>query len=101
MAVSNFGRNVLIDPTTKYTPRTEEEVLEILNRHQGEQIRCVGRLHSWSRVLEADTVLIDLRDLNEVRTEEEDGAHVVHVGAGYFLTKHSFQWPATLQSNHH
>lgn len=82
MAMSNFGRNILIIPTTKYTPRTEEEVLEILNRHQGEQIRCVGRLHSWSRVLEADTVLIDLRDLNEVRTEVEDGTHVVHVGAG-------------------
>ena len=82
MAMSNFGRNVVINPTTKYTPKTEEEVLEILNRHQGEQIRCVGRLHSWSRVLEADAVLIDLRDLNEVRSEDKDGLNVVHVGAG-------------------
>lgn len=82
MATSNFGRNVVITPTTKYTPRTEEEVLEILNRHRGQQIRCVGRLHSWSRVLEADAVLLDLRELNEVRTDVPEDGPVVHVGAG-------------------
>lgn len=82
MSMSNFGRNVRINPTTKYTPATEEEVLEILNRHKGQRIRCVGRLHSWSRILEAESVLLDLRELNEVRSGIEDEAGVVHVGAG-------------------
>ncbi len=82
MTTSNFGRNINIRPTVRYTPRSEEEILEILNRHQGQRIRCVGRLHSWSRILEADAVLLDLRELNDVRTDIEDGKPVVHVSAG-------------------
>ncbi|MFZ9089867.1 MAG: hypothetical protein ACO3FE_07220 [Planctomycetaceae bacterium] len=53
MSHDNFGRNVVLQPKVRYTPENDAEVLEILNRHQGEQIRSVGRLHSWSRVLES------------------------------------------------
>ncbi len=62
-------------------PRTEAEVLAILEKHRGQQIRCVGRLHSWSRVLEGAAVVLDLRHLDAVRPRET-GAMEVDVGAG-------------------
>lgn len=82
MAMRNFGRNVDINPTAKYTPKSEAEVLEIMNRHRGQQIRCVGRIHSWSRILEAEAVLPDLRERNEGRSHVMDDEPVVHVDAG-------------------
>jgi len=42
----------------------------------------VGRLHSWSRALVADDVLLDLRHLNDIRVDQR-GDHVwAEVGAG-------------------
>lgn len=82
MTIKNFGQNVEISPVVRYSPRTEQEVLDILNRHKGERIRCVGRLHSWSRVLEAEGVLLDLRHLNDVQCDSIQGEPVAHVGAG-------------------
>lgn len=82
MSHDNFGRNVVLQPKVRYTPENDAEVLEILNRHQGEQIRSVGRLHSWSRVLESEGVLLDLRKMNHVRCLDESADHRVEVGAG-------------------
>jgi hypothetical protein len=82
MEITNFGQNVLVHPQQTYTPRSEQEVVEILNRHRGQRIRCVGRLHSWSRILEADAVLLDLRYLANVQCDAEPGSPKVHVGAG-------------------
>ena len=48
--IANFGRNVVFRPTDFYAPRSEEEVLAVLDRHRGRQVRCMGRLHSWSAV---------------------------------------------------
>ncbi len=45
MSINNFGRNITLTAGNCYAPRTEAEVLEILNRHRGAQIRCRGRLH--------------------------------------------------------
>ncbi|MCA9081435.1 MAG: FAD-binding protein [Planctomycetaceae bacterium] len=78
----NFGHNVLVQPSVCYTPATEAEVLEILDRHRGQRIRCCGRLHSWSPVLQTEDVLLDLRELRDVRVEQHAGEPVVHVGAG-------------------
>ena len=82
MRIVNFGRNIELNPSTVCVPETEQEVLEILDKHRGQRIRSVGRLHSWSRAIEANDVLLDLRKLNHVITSEADDQFSVNVGAG-------------------
>lgn len=82
MRKANFGRNIVLNAQHFYHPESEDAVLAILNEHQGQQIRCVGRLHSWSPVIEGDTVLLDLRQLRGVEVMQRDGRKVVRVGAG-------------------
>lgn len=65
----NFGRNQILTPSTAYTPANEQEVLEILARHQDQNIRAVGRLHSWSEAAVTDGVLLDLRRLNSAHLQ--------------------------------
>lgn len=62
----NFGRNIQIESTSYFEPKTEVEVLELLNRFKGRSIRCTGRLHSWSQVLDSPDILLNLRNLNGV-----------------------------------
>lgn len=80
--IVNFGRNVSFRPREIETPRTEDEVLEILKRHCGRKIRAIGRLHAWSEAPSGDDVIIDLRNLNEVRTERRDGGIWATIGSG-------------------
>ena len=77
---ANFGRNIEWAPRHYYEPATEAELLEIMNQHRSQQIRCVGRRHSWSRLLEANDVLINLCNLN--RVEPDDDPMQAQVGAG-------------------
>jgi FAD/FMN-containing dehydrogenase len=77
----NFGRNVQIESTSYFVPKTEAEVLEILNQNKGRSIRCLGRLHSWSKVLEGSDVLLDLRCFKNVLPNSVQ-AMSVEVGAG-------------------
>ncbi len=81
MEILNFGRNMTISSRRFYTPETEQEVLEILNRHRGERIRCIGKTHSWSRVLESEDVLLDMSQIQHVRCNSE-GSPTVIAGAG-------------------
>ncbi len=81
MKKMNFGLNVQIESNSYFTPQNEIEVLEILNQHKGRTIRCIGRLHSWSQVLDSPDVLLDLRNLNAVQSNEHPIPSVV-VGAG-------------------
>jgi FAD/FMN-containing dehydrogenase len=78
----NFGRNRVLQPSAAYTPADEQEVLEILNRHRGQSIRAVGRLHSWSEAVLGDGVQLDLRRLNDVVLEPDGDQFVATVGAG-------------------
>ena len=80
--VINFGGNLHFSPAERLAPRSEDEVLRILAEHAGRRIRAVGRLHSWSEVVVADEVLIDLRHLDQVRTERQDDGVWVTAGAG-------------------
>ncbi|MCC6511050.1 MAG: FAD-binding protein [Pirellulaceae bacterium] len=77
----NFGRNVQIDSMSYFTPNTEAEVLDILNKNKGRSIRCMGRLHSWSQVLDSPDILLDLSHFDSVRPNS-DLAMSVDVGAG-------------------
>lgn len=82
MQQHNFGGNIQLNPQAMYTPATEQEVLEILDRHHGQRIRCMGRLHSWSRAVECNDVLIDLRHFNQVNPVVDADALTVSVGGG-------------------
>lgn len=77
----NFGRNIEINSKLFFTPKTEAEVLEILNQHKGHSFRCIGRLHSWSQILDSPDVLLDLRNLNRVQPNNSQSISV-NVGAG-------------------
>ena len=82
MQLNNFGGNIQLNPKAIHTPATEQEVLEILDRHHGQRIRCVGRLHSWSRAVECNDVLLDLRHFNQVNPLSDGEELSVSVGAG-------------------
>jgi FAD/FMN-containing dehydrogenase len=78
----NFGRNQVLRPSAAYTPSDEQEVLRILDRHSGQRIRAVGRLHSWSEAVLSDDVMLDLRWLNDVQLQSDGDQLVATVGAG-------------------
>ena len=80
--VVNFGRNVSFQPQLMVAPRSEEELLQILKHHAGRRVRTMGRLHSWSEAPRGDDVLLDLRQLNDVKTEQRDGRVWATIGAG-------------------
>lgn len=80
--IHNFGRNVSFEPAVVLTPRSEAEVLDILARHRGRNIRAIGRLHSWSEAPRGDDVLLDLRELKDVRTETRADGVWATAGAG-------------------
>lgn len=82
MQRNNFGGNIQLNPQSMYTPATEQEILEILDRHHGQRIRCVGRLHSWSRAVECNDVLLDLQHFNHVNPIIGGNHLWVSVGAG-------------------
>ncbi|MGE0759372.1 MAG: FAD-binding protein [Pirellulaceae bacterium] len=80
--VRNFGRNVSFRPKTIHQPKSEEEILRILADHRGSRIRVIGRLHSYSEAPCCEDVLLDLRYLNTVHTEQRDNRVWATIGAG-------------------
>ena len=48
MEIVNFGGNVRFTPAQVYIPESEQDVLDILNRHRNGHIRVVASLHAWS-----------------------------------------------------
>jgi FAD/FMN-containing dehydrogenase len=81
--VRNFGGNVAFTPGRRYTPRTEEEVLELLDRHRDGQVRAAGSLHSWSDAAVSRDALLDLSCLDRVEIHRDSQGQVaVTVGGG-------------------
>lgn len=80
--ITNFGGNVSFAPKAYYSPRSEEEVLEILRTHRGRRIRAVGSLHAWSDAAVGEDVLLDMKFMNDVVVHVEDGGPWAEVGAG-------------------
>lgn len=78
----NFGRNISLNPRSTYSPRSEKEVIEILDANKGRLIRCIGRLHSWSDAVQCNDVLLDLRNLNDVQLFSDGNSTVARVGGG-------------------
>lgn len=90
-SITNFGGNLKFQPKAIYCPESIDELLEILNRHRGEEIRAVGSLHSWSSAPETTGVLIELKNLTSIEIIQTNQSDSVNVGAGCQLkglTKH-------------
>jgi hypothetical protein len=85
--VHNFGKNVSYEPRYRYTPRTEEDVLGILAAHHDGRIRAQGAGHSWSRIVEATDVVVNLAHFSGVTVERGTVGHVARVGAGATIEK--------------
>lgn len=77
----NFGGNVTWKAKW-YRPRSEQEVLEILDRHKHERVRAIGSLHSWSPVAAGSDVTLDMSQLDRVDLVTRGGDTFVRVGAG-------------------
>lgn len=82
----NFGGNVAFAPRHRYTPSSEAEVLEVLDRHAGGMIRVVGSLHSWSEDTVSDDAILDLRLFDQVAVETRGGEIWATIGAGCVLS---------------
>ena len=78
--IQNFGQNVSFRPATFSEPRSEEEVLELLDHNRDRSIRVVASRHGWSDGIKTVGLSIDLRHLDHVRINE--AAQTVTVGAG-------------------
>jgi len=98
-AISNFGGNISFTPRRSYRPRSEEEVLRLLEEHRGGTVRVLGAGHSWNPGIESSDALVDLRHLRHVRVHG-DGKRVT-VGAGLrigALLKHLSRRDLTMPS---
>lgn len=97
--ISNFGGNISFTPRHKYCPRSEEEVVRILDRHRDGTVRVLGAGHSWNQGIKTADVLVDLRHLARVRVQGD--RRRVTVGAGVrigALLKHLSRRGLTLPS---
>jgi FAD/FMN-containing dehydrogenase len=84
--IENFGGNIQFTPRHIYAPRTEADVLEILNYHSGGKIRPVAGLHSWSDVILAEDVLVAMHNFNQLSVAQApNGSTIATVGAGVTL----------------
>ena len=80
--VVNFGGNVRFKPKSRYAPETEEDLLQILNRHRDGQVRVVASGHAWSDAIVSEDALVDLRRFDDVRIERQGEEACVVVGGG-------------------
>ena len=82
MSITNFGGNVAFAPRQHYTPSTEAEVLEILDRHAHGKVRVGGALHSWSPAVVSDDALVDMRRFDGVEFVNTNEGPSVIAGGG-------------------
>jgi FAD/FMN-containing dehydrogenase len=80
--IVNFGQNVRFTPKRLYTPRTEQELLDILNQHRSGQVRVVASRHSWSEAIVSTDALIDMRHFNYVHLHKQGSETFATVGGG-------------------
>lgn len=109
MKIKNYGWNVSFSPKHFYQPQTEQEVLDILNKHKDGQIRAQGSLHAWSKAAASDDAFLDIKELKAIEITRDNDVATVSVGGGckltdliQFLAKENLTIPAmggiTLQS---
>lgn len=80
--VINFGQNIDFNPANYYEPKSESELLDILNHHHGDQIRVVASKHAWSNAIVTTHVLISMRHFQGVKVDRSSGEPSATVGGG-------------------
>jgi hypothetical protein len=97
MKIKNFGKNFAFSPKYYYEPKSESEVLDILDNHRDGKIRCIGSGHAWNRGIVSEDVFLDIKKINSIKMDGD----VVEVGGGCklkdlipFLTNKGFMLPA-------
>jgi hypothetical protein len=81
--LDNFGQNIIFTPRLRVSPRSEAEIVRLLDTHGARQIRAVGSRHAWSDAVTADDVMIDMSHFNEIGNVVQSGQdRLVTVGAG-------------------
>ncbi len=85
MNIINFGGNVKFTPKNYYTPKSEQEVLAILNKHKNGTVRVASSLHCWSNAAISNDALINLKNLNAVEIKKENGETRVTAQGGTVL----------------
>lgn len=80
--IENFGRNVTVTASKIGCPRSEDELLQFLDANRGIKIRAIGRLHSWSEVIQCEGAVLRMDHFNQIELEDDRGEPVVRVGAG-------------------
>jgi len=79
---------VRFTPRRYYTPQTEADVIEILDRHAGEHIRVVGSRHAWSEAIVSPDIIVNVRHLNHLEiTETPSGETWATVGGGCQISR--------------
>ena len=99
--IHNFGQNLQFQPAARYRPKTILEVLEVLTQHKGQEIRAIGKLHSWSPAPTTSGVLIEMDQLCSIEIDRESDEVWVDVEAGCqikqlvrYLDKHGLTLPS-------
>ncbi|PQO27353.1 oxidoreductase [Blastopirellula marina] len=85
--IVNFGRNVDFHSAHYYEPSSEEELLEILNRHNTGKIRVVASKHAWSGAIVSADVIVNMRNFNEVKVDDSSEPPLAIVGGGTQMKK--------------
>lgn len=80
--LQNFGENLAFEPATYSEPRTEDEVLALLEQHRGQSIRTIGSLHSWSQAPVGTGLVLNLKHLKQVEVLPGSGTNSAVIGAG-------------------
>lgn len=80
--VQNFGGNLTVRPQRFVAARSEQDVLNLLAQSP-RRVRMAGSRHSWSPLLDTDTVLLDMTQLAGVRVlSTDDGKLLVKAQGG-------------------
>lgn len=80
--VHNFGHNVRFRPATLAEPRSEAELLHLLQSHDRQPIRVIGSKHAWSGDIETTGLLLDQHHFRSIQIHSVDGETCVTVGGG-------------------
>ncbi|MDQ8731635.1 D-arabinono-1,4-lactone oxidase [Bradyrhizobium sp. LHD-71] len=79
--ITNFGGNQCW-LARRLRPSSEDELLSILERHDGATIRAAGSGHSWSGIVAHADIVLDMSAFNSVALINTNGQHLVRAGAG-------------------
>ena len=88
--VINFGKNIRFKAENYYIPKSEEDILEILQKHKDSKIRVVGCKHSWSDVFKCKHVIVEMSKFNTLKMSDASTPPTVELGAGIQI-KHALK----------